>query len=128
MIEFDHNIATEQQIRNYVTNTLWPDIKAEAQTKIQSNFQNFSIDAKLNVHDIGNNRFVVYPKFWISGETDLTKAQLKTGFKNFMLDDVRPLVRDGLISQGASNIKCYVAIPEEFAYDCNGNRILDDDG
>ena len=94
---------------------------------------NFQIDKKLKVQDIcvspadsqsGQQgtpcgRFLVYPKFWVSGETELTKAQIETGLHNFIFDDLRPLVKDAIISQGGTNIECDIITPFGY-FDCNG--------
>lgn len=137
-IFFNHTTANENQIRTYVTNILWPVIQTEASLKLSNNFDNYQIDKKLKVRDIcvspsdahfgieGSpcGRFMVYPKFWISGETDLRRGQLETGLHNFIFNDLRPIVRDALITQGAFDVVCKVQTPFG-EFDCNGVEIIE---
>lgn len=102
------NIA---QVRTYLKNKIWPDILAEIQTKIEIHFTSFGHEKDLLTYEMpGTDRFGMYPKFWIWGETTLTKTQLIQGVRS-TLADIRDVIRGHVKSQGAVNLFWHWHIP-----------------
>jgi len=95
---------TENQIRNYLINTVWPKLETKIDTKMDNNFNTgWSKQVKLKVHKTADDWVDIYPKFTISGTTSLTGAQLKTGVSD-LLRDLKTTLKDEFESQGATDI------------------------
>ena len=104
VIEFDLEGTNETQVKNYITNTVYPKLRDKVIEKLQANFISWSLEKKLKVHQLVGDTYQVYPKMVFSGETTLTISQLKTGVDNLM-GDLKTIVKDELALQGATNVK-----------------------
>lgn len=99
---------TETQIRNYLINTVWPALQTKINTKMDNNFvTGWSKGIKLSVGSLGINEWQVYPKFWISGTTNLTVSQLRTGLSD-LLRNLKTTLKADFESQGATNVRFHV--------------------
>ncbi len=59
------------------------------------------------MYNIDGNTWQLYPKFSISGTTDLTKAQLRNGFDTTM-DNIKDIIKPHMTAQGATNISYHI--------------------
>ena len=102
------NSVSETQVRNFLTNNVWPDIRSILITKLDNNFDpGYTLDVKLKVQKYRTGEWEIYPKFIISGTTDLTKQQLRNGFDNTM-DNIKDVIKPHMIAQGATNISYHI--------------------
>lgn len=110
VIRFQSN-RNINQVRNYLTNTVWPKLEAKIDTKMDNNFDpgwTKSIKLKLTESQEGNEDwFEAYPKLSISGTTNLTASQLRTGVSD-LLADLKVTLKADFELQGATNITFHV--------------------
>ena len=107
VISFTSN-RSQQQITNYLTNTVWPALETKIDTKMDNNFDpGWTKGISLRVNEISPNEWEVYPKLWISGDTNLTGAQLKTGVSD-LLADLKVTLKAEFESQGATNVEFHI--------------------
>ncbi len=107
VVTFDKPGITEAQISNYLKNTVWPDVQDIIITKLDNNFIEYTLEKKLKVHQLDSNTFQFYPKFVISGETALTKQQLRNGFDN-TIDNIKDVIQVHMDLQSATNVKYHL--------------------
>jgi len=109
---------SENAITNYLTNIVWPKLQTKIETKMNANFDvGWTFDKSLRVkksdgfslveNQITNDWVSVYPKFWISGTTNLTVQQLKTGVSD-LLADLKTTLKEDFESQGATELSFHV--------------------
>jgi hypothetical protein len=98
----------ETQVRNYLTNVVWPKLETKIDTKMDNNFDpGWSKEVSLRVTKGPGNWIEAYPKFMISGETPLTAEQLKISVSD-LLADLKITLKADFESQGATNITFHV--------------------
>ncbi len=107
VVTFDKVGITEAQISAYLKNTVWPDVRDILITKLDNNFITYDLDVRLKVYQIDANTFQFYPKFIISGETNLTKEQLRNGFDN-TIDNIKDVIQVHMDLQSATNVKYHL--------------------
>jgi len=99
---------TKTQITNFLKNTIWSKLQTKINTVMNNNFDvGWKVEPKLKVIELGVNKWQVYPKFAISGTTNLTGQQLKTGVSN-LLANLKTTLLAEVNSQNASNISFHV--------------------
>ncbi len=102
------NGVSETQVKNFLTNNVWPDVRDIIITKLDNNFDpGYTLFVSLRVADLPGNTWEIYPKFIISGTTDLTKQQLRNGFDS-TLDNIKDVIKPHMIAQGATNISYHI--------------------
>ena len=72
----------------------------------------WSLFVKLKVNKTSKNEWEIYPKFGISGTTNLTIPQLNTGVSN-LLADLKTTLKADFESQGATNVLFHVHYPDK---------------
>lgn len=88
-------------------NTVWPDVRSIIITKLDNNFITYDLSVNLKVYQIGPNTFEFYPKFVISGETNLTPQQLRNGFDS-TIDNIKDILQVHMDLQSATNVKYHL--------------------
>jgi len=107
VLTFSMTGITETQITNYITNQLYPDMRDDLITKLDANFINYTISKKLKVTDFGSDRFEVYPKISFSGNTTLSKTQLRNGLDS-TIDDWLTTVENSLAANNAFDVEYHL--------------------
>jgi len=107
VVTFDKSGITETALRNYLINNVWSDVRDILITKLDNNFESYTLNKSLKVNNIGGDRWEFYPKFVISGETTLTKQQLRNGFDS-TLDNIKAILQTHMDAQGATNVKYHI--------------------
>jgi len=111
LIQFQSN-RNINQVRNYLRNTVWPKLETKIDNKMNNNFDagwTKSVKLKLSESQDGNGDdwFEAYPKFIISGTTNLTASQLKTGVSD-LLADLKVTLKADFESKGATNVTFHI--------------------
>ena len=65
------------------------------------------MQVKLKVNQLDANTFQFYPKFLISGETNLTPQQLRNGFDSTM-DNIKDIIQVHMNLQSATNVSYHM--------------------
>lgn len=103
VVSFERPGLNEEQIRNYLIDNIWPDVRDLLITKLDNNFESYTLEKDLEVYKVNTDRWEIYPKFVISGETTLTKQQLRNGFDN-TLDQIKSILQTHIELQGGTDI------------------------
>lgn len=103
---------SETQIRNYLVNTVWAKLESKIDAKMDANFdagwtKNVKLKVNKSLDPDGVEWTEIYPKFTISGTTNLTGTQLKTGVSD-LLRDLKTTLKDEFQSQGATNVSFHI--------------------
>jgi hypothetical protein len=107
VITFNMTGTSVGQITNYVTNVLYPPMRDDLIIKLDNNFINYTLSKSLRVHNLVDDRYQVYPKVLFSGNTTLTKEQLRTGL-DVQLDDWFTIVEASLATNNAFDVKYHM--------------------
>lgn len=107
VVQFDKPGITETQITNYLVNTVWPEMRDVIITKLDNNFDTYTIEKSLKVQKIQGDTWEFYPKFVISGETTLTRQQLRNGFDS-TIDNLKDILQTHMEIQEATNVKYHM--------------------
>jgi len=109
VMDFTKAGTNETQIRNFLINNIWPALRTKIDTKMNNNFDPGWIRKnKLNVFKLNEpDRWQIYPKFYISGTTNLTSAQLRSGISNLLRDLKTTLIAEGT-TLGVTNMTFHI--------------------
>jgi len=108
VMNFTKSGTTETQIKNFLLNNIWPDLKTKIDTKMDNNFDHgWVVEKKLKVSELSNDGWQIYPKFHISGTTNLTGSQLRSGVSDLLRDLKTTLIAHGT-ALGASDFSFHV--------------------
>ncbi len=88
-------------------NQVWPDVRDVIITKLDNNFITYDLQVKLKVVQLDADTFQFYPKFIISGETNLTPDQLRNGFDS-TIDNIKGIVQTHMDLQSATNVSYHM--------------------
>ncbi len=103
VISFTSN-KSKNQITNYLTNNVWPKLQTKINTKMNANFDpGWSIISKLKITEHEGNEWEIYPKFAISGTTNLTANQLKSGVSD-LLANLKVTLKEEFEANGATGV------------------------
>ena len=107
VVTFDKPGISEAQLTNFLTNNVWPDVRDIIITKLDNNFITYTLEKNLKVIRIDSDTWKFYPKFIISGETTLTKQQLRNGFDS-TIDNIKDTLQVHMDLQSATNVKYHL--------------------
>ena len=109
VILFEHLTATKNQIINYFTNTVKPNLDIVLTAKMDANFDpGWTRGYKLDIQKLLDGvTWEVYPKLTIVGTTGLSGSTLKTAVSN-ILKDLKDRLKIDMIANNAFNIKFHV--------------------
>ena len=108
VVTFDRPGLSETQITNFLTNQVWPDIRDNIIIpKLDNNFITYTMEKKLKVIQLDSDTWQFYPKFIISGETNLSTQQLRNGFDS-TIDNIKDAIQVHMDNQGATNVKYHL--------------------
>ncbi len=108
VMSFTKTGTTESAIRTFLINNIWPALQIKINTKMTNNFDpGWSKINKLSVFSTGVDKWEIYPKFAITGTTNLTGSQLRSGVSDLLRDLKTTLITEGT-ALGATNMKFHV--------------------
>ena len=110
VITFTSN-KSRNQILNYLNNTVKTPFEAKINQVLTANFVSYSLEFKYKLIDLGGNTWQIYPKFSVSGETNLTQGQLITGISN-LLAELKTILKTNFEANGATNVQFHIQYPD----------------
>ena len=113
VITFNSN-KSRNQILNYLNNTVKTPFEAKINQVLTANFTSYSLGFKYKLNDMGGNSWELYPKFFVSGDTNLTQGQLETAVSN-LLGELKTILKTNFESNGATNVKFHITYPDRRA-------------
>ena len=96
---------------NYLNNTVKTPFEAKINQVLTANFVSYSLEFKYKLIDLGGNTWQIYPKFSVSGETNLTQGQLVTGISN-LLAELKTILKTNFEANGATNVQFHIQYPD----------------
>ena len=111
-MSFTRPATTETQIRNFLINTIWSALEPKIDTKMNNNFYaGWSKFVKLKVNNIGGDNWQIYPKFHISGTTNLNGKLLRKRVSD-LLKELKTELTIQATGLGATNVKFHIHYPD----------------
>ena len=106
VITFNSN-KSQAQITNFLNNTVKTPFEAKINQILTANFVSYSLGFKYKLINLGGGVWQIYPKFFFSGETNLTANQLATGISN-LLAELKTILKTNFESNGATNVNFHI--------------------
>lgn len=96
---------TKAQLQNLLENNIWAKLESHINSVIQQRFKSgVKISYDLRVAQPSRNTYEIYPKFWIEGETDRTKTEIKSDISE-LLNTLKSEIKTFLDSLGVTNLR-----------------------
>ena len=86
---------TPTALENYLNNALGPQLEGKIIGTLASQFTDFELDTKLKIVQRNATEYTLYPKFALSGTTDLSQPDLENEI-NRLYDELKIIVVDSL--------------------------------
>jgi len=91
------------QVRDYIVNTVWPDMRTKANELVSPHVTDLVVEKKLKTYALPNGQIEMYPKFRLQGTTALSEPEAKQLYAD-VISECKTIFHDHLVLQGATLI------------------------